>query len=93
MVSALIDTDLGWVAQPLNGVGVVGILIVVFWALLSGRLATGRELREKDRRIATLEEALDDRDRQMAAILNQVLPTTNQLLRGIHEAAEEARDE
>lgn len=70
-----------------NGVGVVGCLVWLFWMLSTGRLATGRELREKDKRIEAQAEALKVRDEQISAVLLEYLPGANAIMRALHEAA------
>lgn len=74
-----------------NGVGVAALLVVLFWMLATGRLATRRELREKNERIVTLETAVRTRDEQVDAAL-AVLPEVADVLRKFHVAAEETRE-
>lgn len=74
-----------------NGVGVVALLVGLFWMLATGRLATGRELREKNERIVVLEAAVRTRDEQVDAAL-AVLPEVADVLRKFHVAAEETRE-
>lgn len=75
-----------------NGVGVVGVVLVVGWMLATGRLATGRELREKNARIKALEEVLETRDGQLDLAV-QTLPMIAAAMQGVHKAAEEATAE
>jgi biopolymer transport protein ExbB/TolQ len=71
-----------------NGVGVVGCLVWLFWMLSTGRLATGRELREKDKTIAAQAKSLEDRDRQLAKVLDEYLPGANAVMQALHQAGE-----
>lgn len=74
-----------------NGVGVVALLVGLFWMLATGRLATGRELKEKSERIAALEAQVRNRDEQVDVAL-AVLPEVADVLRKFHVAAEETRE-
>lgn len=74
-----------------NGVGVAALLVGLFWMLATRRLATGRELTEKEQRIAALEAALRTRDEQVDAAL-AVLPEVADVLKKFHVAAEETRE-
>lgn len=78
-------------AGLVNGVGVATILVGLFWMLATGRLCTGRELGEKDKRIATLEEQVRARDDQIDLAL-AVLPEVAEVLRKFHVAAQESRE-
>jgi hypothetical protein len=68
--------------------GVSGLLVGLFWMLATGRLATGRELREKDKRITTLEKLVETRDAQLSMVLKETLPKTNVLMSALYKAAE-----
>ena len=89
----------------LDGVPVtveLGVAVVLFggWILVfllgrmlfTGRMATGRELKEKNARIDVLQETLDSRDAQIAEAL-KVLPEVAEVLRKFHVAAEATRQE
>lgn len=86
------------VSDPiLYGLAVVcfGGWVGLFWMvrlLFTGKLCTGRELTEKDARIAVVEQALSLRDEQIDAAL-QVLPEVADVLRKFHAAGEEMRRE
>ena len=71
----------------LNGAGVVGVVLLIFWALLTGRLCTGRELREKNQRIQALERTLEVRDRQLSMVMGESIPTVNAVLDALRQAA------
>jgi hypothetical protein len=70
-----------------NFAGVTGLLAWLFWMLSTGRLATGRELREKDKRIEAQAEALRVRDEQLNSVLLEYLPGANAIMRALHDAA------
>lgn len=74
-----------------DGVSVVALLVILFWMLATGRLATGRELTEKTKRIETLEQQVRNRDEQVDVAL-AVLPEVADVLRKFHVAAEETRE-
>lgn len=78
-------------AGLINGVGVATLLVILFWMLATGRLCTGRELLEKDKRIAALEEQVRTRDNQVDLAL-AVLPEVADVLQKFHVAAEESRE-
>ena len=73
-----------------NGVGTAGLLVLLFWMLATGRLCTGRELREKNDRIAVLEKMIETRDAQHSLMLTETMPAVTNVLTALHEAAEEA---
>lgn len=75
-----------------NGVGVSALLAGLFWMLASGRLATGREIREKNKRIEKLESALEIRDAQLDTVLKEYLPAANSVMSALHQAAGEVAD-
>lgn len=79
----------------LNGVGAVGVAVgytgLLFWMLSTGRLAVGRELREKDARIVALEAMVTTRDQQITLMLSEALPTVSTVLSALHQAAGEAK--
>lgn len=76
----------------LNGVGAVGIAVgytgLLFWMLATGRLCTGRELREKNQRINAQAEALRTRDRQLSLVLTEAMATISPVLRAMRAAAD-----
>lgn len=72
-----------------NGVGVVGAVVWLGWMLGTGRLATGRELREKNQRIEFLQTALEQRDRQVNMLMGESIPVTSTVLNALHRALEE----
>lgn len=74
-----------------NGIGVTGLLVWLFWMLATGRLATARELAEKDKRIAALHEALQNRDDQLTEALKH-LSAENSLMSALHRRAEEVSE-
>lgn len=85
-------------AGLVNGVGVAALLVGLFWMLATGRLCTGRELREQEKRIveqseriAVLEAQVRTRDEQVDLAL-AVLPEVAGVLRKFHVAAEESRE-
>jgi hypothetical protein len=74
----------------LNGVGVVGLLVGLFWMLATDRLVTGaahrRELADKDSQIADLRKANDVKDRQLEK-LTVVGETVAKVLESIEHLA------
>jgi hypothetical protein len=71
-----------------NGIGVTGLLVWLFWMLATGRLATARELAEKDKRIDALSKALEQRDGQLTEALKH-LTAENSLMAALHRRADE----
>jgi hypothetical protein len=86
---------MGELSALLNGVGAVGIAIgytgLLFWMLATGRIAVGRELREKNGRIEALETMVTTRDEQITLMLRETLPTVSTVLAALHEAAGEPK--
>lgn len=72
----------------LRGLGVIGLTCVLFWMLATGRLCTGRELREKDTRIERLEATLKIRDHQLSLVLNEAMTTISPVLRAMRSAVD-----
>ena len=76
----------------LNGVGVVGLLVGLFWMLATGRLVTRREhdgrVADKDAQIADLRKANDVKDTQLEKLTNDVATTVIRVLESIHALAE-----
>lgn len=75
----------------LNGAGVAGLLVFTFWMLATGRLCTGRELAEKNKRIAALEGSLKERDYQLSLVLTETMTTINPVLKAMRDAADAER--
>lgn len=71
--------------------GWVGLFLMVR-LLFAGKLCTGRELSEKNARLAALEQALHTRDEQVDAALH-VLPEVADVLYKFHVAAEKDRND
>jgi hypothetical protein len=69
-----------------NGVGVVGLLVLLFWMLATGRLCTGRELRDKDARIAAQVQIIEELTEQNRMMLNETIPTITSVLLALREA-------
>lgn len=69
--------------------GWVGLFYMIR-LLFIGTLCTGRELAEKEARIAALEQALHTRDQQVGVALH-VLPDVADVLKKFHAAGEEVR--
>lgn len=74
-----------------NGVGVVSLTGFMYWLLATGRLATRRELDEKDKRITALTTALEQRDGQLTETLRH-LSAENSLMSALHRRAEEVTE-
>lgn len=70
--------------------GWIGLFLVVRM-LFTGKLCTGRELNEKNTRIAALELSNQELLKQNDAMLKEYVPSANALLAAIRQAAEEAR--
>ena len=75
-----------------NGVGVVGLTGFMYWLLATGKLATARELTEKNNRIHALQEALANRDEQLNEALRH-LGAENSLMAALHRRAEEVSEQ
>lgn len=69
-------------------VGVSSLVIGLFWMLATGRLCTGRELREKNARIAALEGTLRTRDQQLSLVLNEAMTTISPVLKAMRAAVD-----
>jgi hypothetical protein len=86
---------MGELSAVLNGVGAVGVAIgytgLLFWMLATGRLCTGRELRDKNGRVQALEKMVTTRDEQINLMLRETLPTVSSVLSALHEAAGEPK--
>ena len=76
-----------FVLLVVNAGGLVAALSLLFWLLATGRLATGRELTEKNGRIADLEKMVSERDAQIAVVMAEYLPAANSVMKALHAAA------
>lgn len=76
----------------LNGVGVVGLLVGLFWMLATGRLVTRREhdgrIADKDQVIATQARTIDVKDSQLEK-LSVVGETAIRILSSVEALAKE----
>lgn len=72
----------------LRGLGVIGLTCVLFWMLATGRLCTGRELREKNARIEVLETTLRVRDHQLSLVLSEAMTTISPVLKAMRAAVD-----
>jgi hypothetical protein len=70
-----------------NAIGVPGLTVVIFWMLASGRLCTGRELVDKDRRIDAQARMIEELTDQNRMLLNETIPTITSVLVSFREAA------
>jgi hypothetical protein len=75
----------------LNGVGVAGLLVGLFWMLASGRIVTRREhegrVADKDAQIADLRKANDVKDAQLEKLTSDVATTVIRVLESIENLA------
>lgn len=71
-----------------DGTRVLALLVLTFWMLTTGKLCTGRELREKNQRIAALESTLKTRDHQLSLVLTESMTTISPVLKAMRAAAE-----
>lgn len=76
----------------LRGVGVIGLTCVLFWMLATGKLCTGRELREKNARIELLEATVKVRDHQLTLVLNEAMTTISPVLKAMRAAVDAEED-
>lgn len=72
--------------------GSVGLNILFVWMIFTGKAATGRELREKNKRIEWFQGALDNRDKQVALLLGESVPVTSSVLSALHAAVTKEGD-
>ena len=76
----------------LNGVGVVSLLVVTYWLLITDRIVTGaahrREITDKDEQIATLKQAVQVKDAQLEKVVI-VGETTMRILTTVEAIARE----
>lgn len=72
----------------LDGLGTVALVVVLFWMLATGRLATGRELREKNEEIQFLRAANESLTKQNGLMLRESVPATNAVMSALHQALE-----
>ena len=88
------DDDVDIPPALLNGVGVVSLLVVMFWMLSSDRLVTGaahrREIADKDAQISTLIKTIDVKDAQLEK-LAIVGETTVRILASVEALANKER--
>jgi len=71
-----------------NVIGVGGLLVILFVMLATGRLATSREIHEKNRRIEILEAMVKTKDHQLTIILTEAMTVLSPTLRALRGAAE-----
>lgn len=57
--------------------------------LTNGDLVTRREVNAKDQEISALRSANLEQGKQLSLVLGEAMPTTNAVLRALHQAAEE----
>lgn len=76
-----------------NSAGIVGLLAFTFWLLATGRLCTGRELREKNQRITALESTLRTRDHQLSLVLTEAMTTISPVLKAMRAAVDAEPEE
>lgn len=76
----------------LNGVGAVGVAIgytgLLFWMLATGRLCTGRELREKNARIDAQAKTITTQARQLTLVLTEAMGTISPVLKAMRAAVD-----
>jgi hypothetical protein len=70
-----------------NAVGVPALTAFIFWMLTTGRLCTGRELVDKDRRIDAQARMIEELTDQNRMLLNETIPTITSVLVAFREAA------
>lgn len=78
-----------WAAQLGFAGGGWALVFGAVWMLFSGRLATARELREKNQRIEFLQKALEQRDQQVHLLMGETVPVTSTVLSALHRALED----
>ena len=78
---------------PWDQIGTAGLVVLLFLMLATGRLATSREIREKDRRIDVLENRLNTRDRQLTIILTESMTVISPVLRAMRDAVQAEPEE
>lgn len=66
----------------LDGVGVVGICLIIVWAIATGRLVTRREHGEALKAIARKDEQIAEKDKQLG-YLSEVGRVVEQFTRGL----------
>lgn len=80
------------IASLLDGAGTVTCIVLFGILLATGRICTGRELREKNDRITTLEATVAERDAQIYQLVSTLRPIGH-FMGSVHEVAEQVRVE
>ena len=78
------------IASILDGAGTVACIVLFGFLLATGRICTGRELREKNDRITTLEATVATRDAQIYQLVSTLRPIGH-FMGSVHEVAEQVR--
>lgn len=76
-----------------NSIGVAGLLVVLFYMIATGKLATPRELREKNQRIKTQDATIKTLQNQLSLVLTESMTTLSPVLKAMRAAAEAVGDE
>jgi hypothetical protein len=76
-----------------NSIGVAGLLVVLFFMIATGKLATPREIREKNKRIDLQDQEIKTLRNQLSLVLTETMETINPVLRAMRSAAEAAEAE
>ncbi len=76
-----------------NTIGISGLLVVLILLVATGRLATWREVKEKNDRIALLEATLKTRDHQLTLVLSEAMTTISPVLRAMRDAVQSESEE
>lgn len=58
--------------------------------LMNGDLVPRREVDAKDKQIAAQDATIKEQGKQLSLVLGEAMPTTNALMRALHEAAEDS---
>lgn len=82
-----------YLADLLRGVGVIGLTCGLFWMLATGRLAVGREIREKNQRIEALEALVKVQSHQLTVVLNEAMTTISPVLKAMRSAIDADSEE
>ena len=78
----------GWTIIAFLILSLIGMVVGLWKALSSGRLCTGRELREKNSRIHLLETMVKTRDHQLSLVLTEAMTTISPVLKAMRAAVE-----
>jgi len=78
------------IAGLLDGAGTVTCIVLFGILLATGKICTGRELREKNDRITTLEATIATRDAQLNQLVSTLRPIGH-FMGSVHEVAEQVR--